>query len=677
MSNGNGKIVAGLAAALATTAAWPATSRAQIEPNGAALDRYEPPEPGDPFLSVPSPSIGGHLVPRLMLTYDVAYIPLEIEDAAGDSIPVIWGTQVLHANASFALWDRLMIGVGMPFVIDQGPGFPSATIDGVAYRSPNAAEVGDLRAGLRGRLFGEYEDPFQISLGSYFYFPTGPDQSYVAEGSFYAQPHLLLGGRARPFIWSVNAGAMIRSSGNPHAFTFGGAAGVLLFHDVLQIGPEATGQVAFSDWELYPQPSPSVGRVNAEVLLSATANMFNMFTAGVAGGLGLTNAPGTPDGRALVRFGYAPQPPPGGERPPDADGDNVPDEVDHCPETPGVASAEADENGCPRPVDSDGDGVVDNEDACPNRKGEASPDAAKNGCPGPSDRDSDGVLDSEDACPDKPGEAGGEPVIRGCPRPVNEPECVYEGEPCPTGTEAGPDQDGDGVVDNEDACPKLPGKANADPVRNGCPPGRTGDQDGDGIIDSKDACPKRPGKTDPDVTKNGCPEAGVPTGTGDQDADGVIDSKDACPTVAGRTSGDPAKNGCPETRTPAGVPPAAGAHRELEVLNIRFEINQAELRPETEASLDEMARYLKSHPEILLVEVQGHADETGPEGYNKQLSWLRATTARDALVRRGVDFRRLKPVGYGESRPIANNDTEEGRRANRRVQLVVLQVAPD
>ena len=177
-----------------------------IEPSGVSIDRYEPPEPGDPFMAVPSPSIGGHLVPRLMLTYDVAYLPFEVEDNSGELIPVIWGMQVLHANASLALWDRLMIGVGMPIVVDQGPGLGQTTIDGGDYSMPNGAAAGDLRASLRGRIYGEYEDPFQLSVGSYFYFPTGPEQSYVSEGAFAAHPHLLIGGRARPFIWSASGG---------------------------------------------------------------------------------------------------------------------------------------------------------------------------------------------------------------------------------------------------------------------------------------------------------------------------------------------------------------------------------------------------------------------------------------------------------------------------------------
>ncbi|MBW2523269.1 MAG: OmpA family protein [Deltaproteobacteria bacterium] len=582
-----------LAAAMGHTV--PAAAQT-IEPSGVAIDRYEPPEPGDPFMAVPSPSIGGHLVPRLMLTYDVAYIPFEVEDSSGELIPVIWGMQVLHANASLALWDRLMVGVGMPIVVDQGPGLRQTTIDGGVYSMPNGAAAGDFRASLRGRIVGEYEDPFQLSVGSYFYFPTGPDNSYVSEGSFYAHPHLLLGGRARPFIWSASGGTMLRTSGNPHAVTFGGAAGLLLFDDLLQIGPEVTGQVALDDWEIYPAYGTSAlsfERVNAEVLGSATTHIANMFTAGVAGGAGLTNAPGTPDGRALLRFGYAPQPEPEREAGLDADGDRIEDDVDACPKTPGVADVDPAKHGCPRPKDQDGDGIVDAEDACPERAGKASDDPAKHGCPRPSDRDDDGILDEDDACPDEPGESSDQPVIHGCPRTTNRDDCVYEDEPCPEAP--ADDRDGDGVDDDRDKCPDVPGTA----ARGGCP--------------------------------------------------------------------------APRPTPPTPTPSAAGNHPELEAQRVRFDFNAASLRPESAGALDEMARYLRDHDEIKLVEVQGHADETGPAGYNQQLSWQRANAVSAALVRRGVSAARLRSVGYGEARPEAANDTEGGRQQNRRVQLRVLR----
>lgn len=398
MSSTRGKIIAGLATLLATTTLGTISSQAQELPTGIAISRFEAPEPGDPFMAVPSPSIGGHLVPRLTATVDVAYLPFEAEDRMGELVPVILGMQMAHIHGSFALLDRLMVGVGLPIVIDQGPGFEQVTVDGRRFQSPNGPEVGDLRASLRLRLYGEYEDPFQLSIGSYVYFPTGPASSFVSENSFYGHPHLLVGGRARPFIWSVYAGSMLRGSSNPHTITFGAAAGLILFDDVLQIGPEATGQVAFDSWEIYSTygTSPqSRDRVNAEILGSATANVFNLFTAGVAAGGGLTNAPGTPDGRVLIRIGYAPQPDP---KEIDTDNDRIPDYIDGCPETYGVAS---------------------------------STDRKAHGCPAPTDRDEDGILDEDDACPDDAGEPDDNPVIHGCPKTKNEHSCVYEGTRCP------------------------------------------------------------------------------------------------------------------------------------------------------------------------------------------------------------------------------------------------------
>ncbi|RKX69963.1 hypothetical protein DRP53_06475, partial [candidate division WOR-3 bacterium] len=100
---------------------------------------------------------------------------------------------------------------------------------------------------------------------------------------------------------------------------------------------------------------------------------------------------------------------------------------------------------------------------------------------------------------------------------------------------------------------------------------------------------------------------------------------------------------------------------------------KATIKPESYPILDEAAAILTSHPEIR-VEIQGHTDSIGSDAYNLKLSNLRANAVRTYLIERhGIDPSRLVARGYGESRPIADNRTKEGRAQNRRVDFVILK----
>jgi outer membrane protein OmpA-like peptidoglycan-associated protein len=225
------------------------------------------------------------------------------------------------------------------------------------------------------------------------------------------------------------------------------------------------------------------------------------------------------------------------------------------------------------------------------------------------------------------------------------------------------DEDGDGVPDKVDACLDLRGVASSDPVLNGCPAAPI-DRDGDGIPDENDACPSVAGESTRVKATHGCPV--LPDG----DKDGVPDATDACPTEAG--VGPPAGNGCPE-------PPTTKIAQQAIVLSqqVQFETATAVLRSESDGVLSEVARVLADHPEVELVEVQGHTDEVGTPDYNRQLGQARATSVVNWLVQHGVKRERLVPKGYGSDRPVADNTNEDGRRKNRRVEFRILRRKPD
>jgi len=279
-----------------------------------------------------------------------------------------------------------------------------------------------------------------------------------------------------------------------------------------------------------------------------------------------------------------------------------------------------------RTDDRDGDRIPDRGDACPDAAGLPSAEPTRHGCP--SDRDRDGVFDAEDACPDVRGELTG--MRPGCPPP--------------------PDTDGDGFVDPEDGCPKVPGIQAGD-GGDGCPP--KGDRDQDLVPDEVDACPARPGRASEDAEENGCPP--------DTDGDGLRDDVDECDESPGPDESD--TPGCPRV-TLLGT--AIVIRQE-----IAFAPGRTEIDPVSYPTLDDVAVVMADHPEIDLLEIQGHTDDVGSPDGNRRLSRKRASEVRRYLVKKGVAQRRLIAKGYGPDVPIGDNDTEAGRAMNRRVQFVI------
>jgi OOP family OmpA-OmpF porin len=206
-----------------------------------------------------------------------------------------------------------------------------------------------------------------------------------------------------------------------------------------------------------------------------------------------------------------------------------------------------------------------------------------------------------------------------------------------------PDTDGDGVPDAADQCPDTPfgREVGAD----GCQL----DSDADGVVDAEDQCPGTPAGVAVDA--RGCPL--------DSDGDGVADYKDECPDSEPGARVD--EKGCyielAETVTID--------------LNLEFDTDSVDLRAEHYSEIERVVQFLRQYPTATAV-VEGHTDSDGSEAYNQALSERRAESVRVYLVEQaGVSADRLTSVGYGESRPVAGNDSPEGKQANRRVSAVV------
>jgi len=182
--------------------------------------------------------------------------------------------------------------------------------------------------------------------------------------------------------------------------------------------------------------------------------------------------------------------------------------------------------------------------------------------------------------------------------------------------------------------------------QNGC----AYDTDGDGVYDGIDLCRNTPeGVT---VDRVGCPL--------DSDNDAVADYLDLCPGTPEGVIVD--QDGCP----------IAGENI-LSLTGVNFAFDKAQLTPEAENILEEAVTLLKETDGIVEVRVEGHTDSIGAEAYNQDLSQRRAQSVVDYLTSRGINGNNLLPVGLGENFPVASNDTDAGRAANRRVDFVINQ----
>ena len=257
---------------------------------------------------------------------------------------------------------------------------------------------------------------------------------------------------------------------------------------------------------------------------------------------------------------------------------------------------------------------------------------------GAGDADKDGVPDQKDICPDVPGlkEFDGCPDTDGDGIPDNKDKCPEE-----AGTEAlegCPDSDGDGIADQDDLCPKQAGTSSM----NGCP-----DSDGDGVADNIDSCPETSG----DPENKGCPWA-------DRDGDGVPDKDDQCPDEEGTS----ANKGCPDQ--PKDL---------LEFINSEknrflFPASSSEINNEDHETLNVLKKLLDQYP-VVNITIEGHASSDGSTGYNQKLSERRAEALKAHLISLGVDSNRIETVGYGESKPIEDNKYAKGRKQNRRAEI--------
>jgi outer membrane protein OmpA-like peptidoglycan-associated protein len=301
--------------------------------------------------------------------------------------------------------------------------------------------------------------------------------------------------------------------------------------------------------------------------------------------------------------------------------------------------------GATGPDDKDGDGILDPDDKCVDAPEDKDGFEDADGCPD-TDNDKDGVLDADDKCPD----VAGIPEKQGCPND---------------------DNDADGIKNDVDKCPDEAEDFDEFEDADGCP---DPDNDQDGVLDADDKCPTEKEDADGFEDTDGCPDA-------DNDKDGICDpwvaeqglsekyasackGSDVCPNEPENVNGVEDEDGCPDLVRIVGD--------QIKISDkVYFATNKDKILDKSFEMLKEVATVIKSKPEMK-VRVEGHTDNVGRDKKNQKLSERRAESVKQFLVEQGVAADRLTSEGFGASKPIADNKTEEGRAENRRVEFHIV-----
>ena len=527
-----------------------------------------------------------------------------------------------HFQAALGLFKHIEVGIGIPVTVWFGDTDPDPTSGGVG--EVDAQGVGDLGIHVKGRILNTSKHPLGLGLIASVYVPTGDEEAFLGSGRVTIAPTVILDKeffRGRLSL-AMNLGVRIRTGTDtwtddrectPQAGTYNkcGTGKELTTSNHLTFGVGATLAIV-------PQRFSLVGEIVGQTGFDnfadpAAYNSALEFLGGFKLFLGRNSYFGIGVGRGLRGEVY-----------------------NHQYGQPSVRifAAFIFE---PSIGDRDGDGIKDDVDKCPDRAEDFDDFEDLDGCPDP-DNDRDGIPDEEDKCPNEPEDKDG----------------IEDGDGCPEADVL--DRDGDGIPDSKDKCPDDPEDKDNFEDEDGCP---DPDNDKDGILDVDDLCPNKPEDKDGFEDKDGCPDP-------DNDKDRILDKDDACPNEPETYNGYQDEDGCPDKGKVI-------VHKgRIEILEkIYFETDKAVIKPVSYPILDAVAKTLKGNPQILLIEIQGHADERGSDDHNMKLTSDRAHSVKAYIVNKGLDAVRLSAKGYGETRPVDKAHNEEAWSKNRRVEFVI------
>jgi outer membrane protein OmpA-like peptidoglycan-associated protein len=534
----------------------------------------------------------------------------------------------------------LQIGLVLPIVVLTGDGTPSnpgaGGINDVTAYQMHSQGIGDLVIHPKIRFINPSRKKIGVSLIPSMVLPTGDNKHFMGEGQFIFQPSAVVDanwGRYGVLRTAINVGARIRTKGastfvdDQHSFNRPIVDPYNRPNTVdpntgqgIKVGNEILAGLGAA-WGLVPFRFDLVGEVYSFAgLNSKKIDEFGKESAMRPGGEAIAGIKLYLASNSFFEAG-------GGYQ--------------IIPSSYGAAKGRLFVGFIFEPGigDRDGDGIKDDVDKCPDDPEDYDGFEDEDGCPDP-DNDQDGIPDELDSCPNEPETYNGYKDEDGCPDSVVK------------------DRDGDGIPDDVDKCPDEPEDFDGFEDEDGCP---DPDNDKDGIPDKVDLCPNDPEDFDGFEDEDGCPDP-------DNDHDRIPDKLDKCPNEPETYNGFEDEDGCPDKGL------VVVTRGKLEIMDkIYFETDKDEILPRSFPLLDQIAGTIKGHPEILLIEVQGHADERGDDEHNLDLTDRRAKSVMRALEDRDVSLGRLRAKGYGETKPICTQHNEECWSKNRRVEFIIIQ----
>lgn len=639
------------------------------------LDRFRAPIDDRGLGTTEGGDIPGHLGVQGGLILNHAINPLVLRGADGAIVaPIVAHRLTGDLLFTIGLFDAVSVGVDVPLMLLQlGGDVPVDLNEAVGVSSGlSIIGVGDVRLVPKVRLLREDRHGVSLALIPTVTLPTaGGLRLGDAPGFAYGGDFLGEGPGAVAFIpevaLSTNIGGLRPAANVAYRLRqptrlFGTfpidpelVYRVGVGHELATIAPALSSLLVFGEifgatsdrnpFGLVDGDDVTLVRLQNPLEAMVGARWHSPIGVAVEGGIGTGLRPGfgSPDVRAFL-----------GARPivenRDRDGDGLQDGADGCPDDAEDKDGVRDGDGCPDP-DNDGDGIPDGSDRCPDEAEDIDAWQDDDGC-ADDDNDQDGFADADDACRD----VGGRAEWQGCPPPDSDGDgladdvdtCkdapgLREKSGCPE-----QDKDQDGVRDAEDQCPEQAGPK----ATEGCPDG-----DGDGFIDSADRCPSQAGP----ASLEGC---------ADTDSDGIADADDQCPDAPETINGVKDDDGCPDE----GKVLVIVTKEKIELKEtVFFDSGKATIQKRSFPLLDQIGLVLKARPEVKKVRIEGHTDSDGDDAENLDLSKRRARAVLDALVARGVEAARLESEGFGETRPIADNATNDSNAQNRRVELAILE----
>ena len=599
----------GIALACATPSVWAQSL------NGGTIDlqQFRPAIDSKGYITLNASQILGPWEPSFGLVTSWGYRPLSLK--AGDARYRVNNLVTPQLQAAIGLFRYAEFGIGLPFLVQSGTAGKSLTSGETVTTGDQA--VGDVQFHLKGRFLPASKYFVGLAALVSVMVPTQKGD-WGSDGKPVIHPQVIVDkdfGRSRRLRGAINLGARIRTGTGEwtDTYTDEGRAPTNL---TVKAGSELTFGAGVS-YAVVPHRFDVVGEAfgafNFENVVQEKS--ASRIPAEAAAGVKLYLAR-----NSFLLLGA------GGGLNPQGFGSPV----------VRVFGAFIFE---PRIGDRDGDGIPDDVDKCPDDPEDFDDFEDEDGCPDP-DNDRDGIPDVVDKCPNEPETYNGFEDEDGCPDTVDL------------------DRDGDGIPDSIDKCPDEPEDKDGFQDEDGCP---DPDNDGDGIADNDDMCPNEPEDKDGFEDDDGCPDP-------DNDKDGIPDKDDKCPTEPETYNGFEDEDGCPDKGR------VIVRKGKIEILDkIYFETDKAIIKPISYPILNAIAATLKGNPQILLVEIQGHADERGSHEHNDKLTSDRAHAVMVYLTEKGVEASRLQAQGYGERRPVCNEHNEACWSRNRRVEFVILK----